>query len=224
MTKPLEGVTGGEDASLATIDHGLGRKDDMVELLSAKAQQQGIDDYTLSSLIKDQPDTPVDSTNLIAMPLRQFLDECAEKTLGSFYSTKDPGEREAEELADKAVKETLKELVAQDAILFIPPDEYTMVRKQLENVAEAMIKESKALAREHCKKLSVTEETVKHRLRNDMKAKKFRDRHNALFHPINAANEAPETGIAPVARIDGRYGSIGAEHGLCIGLPLPKSS
>lgn len=220
----LQGVSGGENVSPTEIDHGLGRRDKFFETLSEKAQQEGIENYTVVPLRNAEESTDSSTTNFIAVPLQKFMGDMCEKILASYYTTKDPAEREAQELADKAVKDTMKELVSQDAILFIPPDEFGKIHKELQKLAEEMIKESRALASKHCKKLPVNEESVKRSLKRDIGARKFQARHNALFQSINRANEAPETGIAPVAAIDGQYGSIGAAHGRYVASLPPNRS
>lgn len=223
-TPALSGISGGEAVSHTEIDHGLGRRDRFFETLSEKARAEGIEDYHIVPLRSAEESTDSSATNFISVPLQSFMRDMCEKTLASFYSTKDPAEREAQELADRAVHETMKELVSPEAVLFIPPDEFSKVHKELQKLAEEMVKEARTLASKHCKKLPVNEESVKRGLKRDIGARKFQARHHAMFHSINRANEAPETGIAPVAAIDSQYGSIGAGHGRYIAsLPINRS-
>lgn len=211
----LTGVTGGQHVAAGQADHGLGRKQDFLDTLAAKAVEQGLDPAVVLPQ-NAKPEAESDggaASNAIDIPMHKLVLERWDHALASFYSTDDPAKREAQELAEKVVRDTLRELVAPEAILFVPPDEFTRVRLELTKLAEDMIKEAQGLANKHCKKLPVNEETLKRGLRRDLTGRKFRDRHNALFHYPGVQHCAPETGIAPVAAIDGKYGSIGAEHG-----------
>lgn len=235
-TTPLDGVTGGESVLLSQVDHGLGRKDDFFAAIRSQAAANdpvtteststeggihgahALGNAALGTLDSGLPADATTSTsgtpaNAIDIPVQKFLVDVWRESLTSFYSTEDPAKREAQEMADRAVRETLKELVAPEAVLFVPPDEFARVRQEMQQLAEAMVKDAQVLANKRCKNLPINEETLKRGLHRDLTARKFRDRHNALFHYPGIRSSAPETGITPVAAIDGSYGSVGPDHG-----------
>lgn len=219
LAVPLPGVTGGDAVSPTQITHGLGRKQDFHALLTAQAIAQGLDPATVlpASAQSENESDSSNAGNAIDIPVQKLVLERWDHHLARYYSTLDPAAREARELADQVVRDTLRELVAPEAVLFVPPDEFHRVHQELTKLAEAMIHDAQAISHKHSQKhaakLPVNEESLKRGLKRNLTARKFRDRHNALFHYPGIQHCAPETGIAPVAAIDGKYGSIGAEHG-----------
>ena len=208
------GVTGGINVSLAQTSHGLGRKDDFFAKLAADAAQLGITDYALpTGCANASAEDGENARNYIAVPLRGLFDAAAYNVAAHSSSSASGLDRQAQELAERVTQEALKELVHPSAFLFVPPDEFAIVHRELQRLAEDLVRESQALAEKHARKLPLSDESLKRSLKRDLHARRFRDRHNAMFHYVNAANEAPETGIAPVATIDGQYGGIGAGHG-----------
>lgn len=207
----LDGVTGGEDVNLLQLDHGLGRKRDFLEKIAAAAEEQGL----APTPVADDTKTETSSAprNAIDLPVQKLLLETWERGLAQFYTTEDPLKREPQELADKVVQSALRELVAPEAVLFVPPDEFSKVRKELQELAEQLVKDAQKLANKHTQKTPVNEESLKRSLTRDLGARKFRDRHNALFHYPGIGKSAPETGLQPVGAITGSLGSVGPDHG-----------
>lgn len=105
----------------------------------------------------------------------------------------------------------LKDLLPEQAYLFIPPDALMLATKEAERIAEDTIKHTKQREKEQPKEAKLYGQ-VKHKLASSIHA--MRVRHDARMHIFPYTQlYAPETGIATIAIIASQQQSIANDHG-----------
>lgn len=113
----------------------------------------------------------------------------------------------ATEIAERA----LKDLLPEQAYLFIPPEALMIATKEAERIAEDAIKHAKQREKEQPKDAKLYGQ-VKQKLANSIHA--IRVRHDGRMHIFPYTQlYAPETGIATIAIIASQQQSIVNDHG-----------
>lgn len=114
---------------------------------------------------------------------------------------------QAVELAERA----LKEVLPQQAYLFISPHDLMLASKEAERIAEDTIKHAKQHDKE-APKSSKLYGRIKNKLAHDIRA--LRIRHDGRMHIFPYVEQsAPDTGVATIAIIASQQQSIMGDHG-----------
>lgn len=113
----------------------------------------------------------------------------------------------ATEIAERA----LKELLPEQAYLFIPPEAMMLATKEAERIAEDTIKHAKQRDKEQPKEAKLYGQ-VKQKLAHSIHAIRVRHDGRMHFFPYTQLY-APETGIATIAIIASQQQSIVNDHG-----------
>jgi len=189
----LAGISGGENVKITDAGHGLGRADDLNAALLRSAQAQGITGYVPLTIATQQPLADATSeappSNAIALPLPQLLHDAVEQSCPA--PSADAQQRDLSELIERSIHDSLRELLPPNAMLFIPPEDFTQLRTALVREAQEMVGEMRALAASHCKKTPVNEQALRNKLRRDLASVRFRDKYSEVFDAVREAKEAP---------------------------------
>lgn len=186
-------VSGGMSVAMhESPDHGLGKKDDMEKTLARAAQEQGA--AVIDKTANDTSTTDTASQNAIALPpMREQLLKACERGFAGAYSSEDPMRRDALELADRVVSDLIRELISPTAALYVPPDDFARMHRELRDLVESFAREMLGLASHHCKKLPVSEASLRSKIGRDFRDPQFRHKHRELFGYLEAARTAQRT-------------------------------
>jgi hypothetical protein len=177
-------VTGGLPiAASENLDHGLGNKDEFAETLMKAAQEQGVT-MAPKPAGDDAPD------NTIAIPMHETLVNASLAKIASFYSTQDPARREALEIAERVLSDLIRELISPTAALYVPPDEFAQLHRDLLSYVEAFASDVAQRSSKHCKRPPIDEAALRNKLASDFRDPAFRHKHRKLFGHLEAAKTA----------------------------------